>query len=97
MQRGMCRERTVTPSRLPHSNAASMPERIADTAGSDASILEMARVLQAQQSRLERGVRFAWWPGHSFGRYAGSTWYVDRFWADLDQHCVAYTNLDDCD
>lgn len=65
-----------------------------DTAGSDASILEMAHVLQAQQSKLERGVRFAWWPGHSFGRYAGSTWYVDRFWADLDQHCVAYTNLD---
>ena len=65
-----------------------------DTAGSDASILEMARVLQAQQSQLERGVRFAWWPGHSFGRYAGSTWYVDRFWSDLDQHCVAYTNLD---
>jgi hypothetical protein len=54
----------------------------------------MARVLQGQQSRLERGVRFAWWPGHSFGRYAGSTWYVDRFWADLDAHCVAYTNLD---
>ena len=65
-----------------------------DTAGSDASILEMARVLQSQPSRLERGVRFAWWPGHSFGRYAGSTWYVDRFWADLDAHCVAYTNLD---
>jgi len=65
-----------------------------DTAGSDASILEMARVLQSQPSRFERGVRFAWWPGHSFGRYAGSTWYVDRFWADLDAHCVAYTNLD---
>jgi hypothetical protein len=54
----------------------------------------MARVLQARQSRLARGVRFAWWPGHSFGRYAGSTWYVDRFWTDLDRHCVAYTNLD---
>lgn len=65
-----------------------------DTAGTNASILEMARVLQAERSTLERGVRFAWWPGHSFGRYAGSTWYVDRFWADLDQHCVAYTNLD---
>lgn len=65
-----------------------------DTAGTNASILEMARVLQGQQTRLERGVRFAWWPGHSFGRYAGSAWYVDRFWADLDEHCVAYTNLD---
>jgi N-acetylated-alpha-linked acidic dipeptidase len=65
-----------------------------DTAGTNASILEMARVLQQRQSTLERGVRFAWWPGHSFGRYAGSTWYVDRFWSDLDQHCIAYTNLD---
>lgn len=65
-----------------------------DTAGTDASILEMTRVLQTQQPKLERGIRFAWWPGHSFGRYAGSTWYVDRFWSDLDQHCVAYTNLD---
>ncbi len=65
-----------------------------DTAGTNASILEMARVVQQQQPKLERGVRFAWWPGHSFGRYAGSTWYVDRFWPDLDQHGVAYTNLD---
>jgi hypothetical protein len=65
-----------------------------DTAGSDASILEMARVLQGHRGELERGVRFAWWPGHSFGRYAGSAWYVDHAWADLDAHCVAYTNLD---
>ena len=65
-----------------------------DTAGTVASILEMARVLQKHAGELERGVRFAWWPGHSFGRYAGSTWFADRFWADLDEHCVAYTNLD---
>jgi N-acetylated-alpha-linked acidic dipeptidase len=65
-----------------------------DTAGSVASILDMARLLQKHQSELRRGVRFAWWSGHSFGRYAGSGWYVDRFWSDLDQHCVAYTNLD---
>ncbi len=65
-----------------------------DTAGSVASILDMARVLQQHKGELERGVRFAWWPGHSFGRYAGSTWYVDRFWSDLDRHGVAHTNLD---
>ena len=65
-----------------------------DTGGSVASILEMARVLQRHKSNLVRGVRFAWWTGHSFGRYAGSAWYVDRFWDDLDRHCVAYTNLD---
>ncbi len=65
-----------------------------DTAGSVASILDMARVLQRHKGELERGVRFAWWTGHSFGRYAGSGWYVDRFWSDLDRHCGAYTNLD---
>jgi hypothetical protein len=65
-----------------------------DTGGSDASLLEMARVLQRHAGELARGVRFAWWTGHSFGRYAGSAWYADRFWADLDQHGVAYTNLD---
>jgi hypothetical protein len=65
-----------------------------DTGGTVASILDMARVLQRHKGELERGVRFAWWPGHSFGRYAGSAWYVDRFWSDLDRHCVAYTNLD---
>ena len=65
-----------------------------DTAGTVASILDMARVLQRHAGELQRGVRFAWWTGHSFGRYAASGWYVDRFWADLDRHCVAYTNLD---
>jgi len=65
-----------------------------DTAGSVASILEMARVLQQHKNSLLRTIRFAWWPGHSFGRYPGSTWYADRFWADLDEHGVAYTNLD---
>jgi Iap family predicted aminopeptidase len=65
-----------------------------DTGGTVASIVEMARVLQTQQASLTRGVRFAWWPGHSFGRYAGSAWYADRFWEELDRHCVAYTNLD---
>ena len=65
-----------------------------DTGGTVASILDMARVLHRHAAELERGVRFAWWTGHSFGRYAASGWYVDRFWADLDRHGVAYTNLD---
>jgi Zn-dependent M28 family amino/carboxypeptidase len=69
-------------------------EGMTDTAGTVASILDIARVLQRHRGELERAVRFAWWPGHSFGRYAGSTWYADRFFADLDQHAAAYTNLD---
>ncbi|MGH9805189.1 MAG: M28 family metallopeptidase, partial [Candidatus Acidiferrales bacterium] len=43
---------------------------------------------------LRRGVRFVWWTGHSTGRYAGSTWYADNFWSELDKNCVAYMNLD---
>jgi hypothetical protein len=69
-------------------------EGITDTAGTVASMLEMARVLQGQRARFRRGVRFAWWPGHSTGRYAGSSWYADRFWSDLDRNCIAYMNFD---
>ncbi|MBE3095967.1 MAG: M28 family peptidase, partial [Planctomycetes bacterium] len=69
-------------------------EGVTDTAGTVASLLEMARVLQGQQATFRRGIRFAWWPGHSTGRYAGSSWYVDHFWSDLDRNCVAYTNAD---
>jgi len=65
-----------------------------DTASTDASMLEMARVLHRNRGLLRRGFRFAWWTGHSTGRYAGSTWYADNFWSELDRHCVAYMNLD---
>jgi len=69
-------------------------EGATDSSGAVASLLEMARVLQGQRAKFRRGVRFAWWPGHSTGRYAGSAWYADRFWIDLDRNCVAYMNAD---
>ncbi len=65
-----------------------------DTSSTDASILEMARILHANRKRLRRGFRFAWWTGHSAGRYAGSTWFADQFWSELDRNCIAYMNLD---
>ncbi|MGH9795501.1 MAG: M28 family peptidase [Candidatus Acidiferrales bacterium] len=65
-----------------------------DTASTDVSILEMARILHANRKRLRRGFRFAWWTGHSAGRYAGSTWYADQFWSELNRSCIAYMNLD---
>lgn len=65
-----------------------------DTASTNISILEMARILHANRNRLRRGFRFAWWTGHSTGRYAGSTWYADQFWTELDRNCIAYMNLD---
>jgi hypothetical protein len=56
--------------------------------------LEIARVLWKYRNNLKRSVRIAWWPGHSTGRYAGSTWYADKFAIDLDENCVAQINCD---
>jgi hypothetical protein len=36
----------------------------------------------------------AWWPGHSNGRYAGSTWFADHYFAELRDRAVAYLNVD---
>ncbi len=65
-----------------------------DNATGNVACLELARVLQARRADLRRGVRIAWWPGHSTGRYAGSTWYCDRFWQELHDHCITYINID---
>ena len=67
---------------------------VTDNATGNAALLEMARVLFAQRDQLERGVVFAWWPGHSTGRYAGSTWYADTFFEELRANCVGYLNID---
>lgn len=65
-----------------------------DTGGADIMLLEFARLLHERRSELKRSVRIAWWVGHSTGRYAGSTWFADTFWHDLDRKCVGYVNLD---
>jgi hypothetical protein len=57
-------------------------------------MLEIARVLWKHRSRLKRSVRIAWWPGHSTGRYAGSTWFADHYGIDLYEHCIAQVNCD---
>ncbi|MDR7521308.1 MAG: M28 family peptidase [Armatimonadota bacterium] len=69
-------------------------EGVTDNATGDACLLEMARVLHTQRGRLRRGVRFAWWPGHSHGRYAGSTWYADHAFDDLRRYALGYLNID---
>ena len=79
---------------LLHGHYDSWDVGVGDNATGDATMLEVARVLQAHRSALHRSVRIAWWPGHSTGRYAGSTWYVDTFAQDIDAHCVASVNCD---
>ena len=65
-----------------------------DNVTGDSCILEMARLLKASEGKLRYGARIAWWPGHSHGRYSGSTWYADTFWQDLFDHAIAYFNID---
>ena len=86
----------VEPERfvLLHGHYDSWDVGVGDNATGDATMLEIARVLWKNRARLRRSVRIAWWPGHSTGRYAGSTWFADRFALDLDEGCVAQINCD---
>ena len=79
---------------LLHGHYDSWDIGIGDNATGDATMLEVARVLWKHRDKLERSVRIAWWPGHSTGRYAGSTWYADTFAIELDEGCVAQINCD---
>jgi hypothetical protein len=65
-----------------------------DNVTGDACVLELARVLKQFQGRLRYGVKLAWWPGHSHGRYSGSTWFADTFHADLHRNGIVYFNID---
>jgi N-acetylated-alpha-linked acidic dipeptidase len=67
---------------------------ITDNATGDAAMLELARVLNEHRGELKRSVKIGWWVGHSYGRYAGSTWYCDTFFNDLRRNCVGYMDID---
>jgi hypothetical protein len=69
-------------------------EGVTDNATGDAALIEMARVIAGARGELNRGVRFCWWPGHSTGRYSGSTWFVDNHFSLLHNHAVGYLNID---
>lgn len=65
-----------------------------DNAGANATMVEVARVLAGHRQHLRRGLRLAFWSGHSHGRYSGSSWYADSHWKELREHCVAHVNVD---
>jgi len=79
---------------LLHGHYDSWYVGITDNATGDAGLLESARVFEELSENLERNLRVAWWPGHSTGRYAGSTWYADEFAQELANNCVAQVNMD---
>ena len=63
-----------------------------DNGTANATMMEVARILAGV--RRYRGVRFAFWSGHSHGRYSGSTWYADTAWQELHDRCVVNVNVD---
>jgi len=65
-----------------------------DNGSANSIMLEVARILSEHKKDLRRGIRLAFWSGHSHGRYAGSTWYADNFWLDLEKNCVAHVYTD---
>lgn len=65
-----------------------------DEGASNAAMVELARAFHRYRHLLRRSLVVAWWPGHSNGRYAGSTWFADRFFDDLRERGVAYVNID---
>ena len=67
---------------------------VMDNGTANATQLEVARLLAERRSELRRGVRLAFWSGHSHARYAGSTWYADTFWHELHERCVCHVNVD---
>jgi hypothetical protein len=79
---------------LLHGHYDSWHVGITDNATGDAALLECARTFDKYRNRLNRNLWLAWWPGHSTGRYAGSTWFVDEFAHDLYERCVAHVNVD---
>lgn len=65
-----------------------------DNGAANAGMMEVARVLATHQEELKRSLRFAFWSGHSHGRYAGSASYCDTHWEELNENCVLHINAD---
>jgi hypothetical protein len=65
-----------------------------DNGSANAAMIEVARLMAGRRESLRRGLRLAFWSGHSHGRYSGSAWYADNYWFDLHRNCVAHVNVD---
>lgn len=65
-----------------------------DNGTANATMVEVARIISSRAEELKRSVRFAFWSGHSHGRYAASAWYADHHWEDLHENGVVHVNID---
>jgi hypothetical protein len=67
---------------------------VMDNGTANATQMEIARILASRKETLKRGIKLAFWSGHSHARYAGSTWFADNHFDDLATRCVCHVNID---
>ena len=72
----------------------SWAQGASDNAAGNAIKIEVARMFQQNRDLLKRDIRFVFWQGHENGIMEGSTWFVEKFWDELDEHCVSYFYYD---
>ena len=65
-----------------------------DNGAANATAIEVARVLAAKREYWQRGLRLAFWAGHSQGKFAGSSWYADHHFEELEKKCIGHIYVD---
>jgi hypothetical protein len=65
-----------------------------DNGSANATTIEVAELLAPLAAEVKRGLRVAFWSGHSHGRFAGSAWFADEHWHELHDGCVAHVFVD---
>lgn len=69
-------------------------EGVMDNGSANATMMEVARLLAPRKGEMKRHLRLCFWSGHSQGRYAGSAWYADTHWHELERDCAVHVNVD---
>lgn len=67
---------------------------VTDNITGDAVMMEIARVLSEKRAELKRSVVFCFWNGHEVAEAAGSAYFVDSHWEQINKNAVAYLNID---
>ncbi len=66
-----------------------------DNGSANATMIECAKLLAEEaKGELKRGLRVCFWSGHSQGKYAGSSWYVDHNFEEIEENCCCHVNID---
>ncbi|WP_037064449.1 M28 family peptidase [Pseudonocardia acaciae] len=67
---------------------------VMDNGTGNATMLEVARACAERRGEWRRGLRLAFWSGHSQGRYSSSAWYADHHWEELERRALVHVNVD---